>query len=134
MSILILNTFNDNNEYNLDLTAFTGVIYTKAEEDFFQPNVITFNQVPTLTEIKSCLQTNVNRIQELAQKAIQNDDEDAYYDYLPDYIKELLYFIEGLHENKLLNREQVIPYITQLQNMDLDGFSLDMLEEFIGSN
>lgn len=111
------------------------VTYTKSGDEYgFQPNVITFHQVPTLTEIQNCLQTNVNRIQELSQKAIHNGDDDAYYDYIPDYIKELLFFIEGLHENKLLTREQVIPYIKQLPNMDLDGFSLELLEEFIGSN
>lgn len=131
---LTLNTFNDNNEYNLDLTAFTEVTYIKSLDEF-NPNIIIFHQAPTLTEIQNCLQTNVNRIHELANNAIEDGDEDAYYDYIPDYVKELLFFIEGLHENHLLTRkEQIISYITQLQNMDLDGLSLDMLEEFIGSN
>ena len=117
---LTINALNANNEYNLDLTAFAKVTYTKSP-DYGQPNAITFNQVPTLTEIQNCLQTNINRIQEL----IPNANDDAYYDYIPDYISELLYFINGLYKNNLLNQEQAIPYIQQIQNIELNEFTLD---------
>ena len=115
-----INTINANNEHNLVLTAFANATYTKSQ-DPDQPNAITLNQVPTLTEIQHCLQTNINRIQEL----IPNANDDAYYDYIPDYIQELLYFIGGLHKNNLLTQEQAIPYIQQIQNIELDEFTLD---------
>ena len=84
--------------------------------------------------IIASIQVACNCTEEQAQNAIEDGDEDTYYDYIPDYIKELLFFIEGLHENKLLTREHITPYIKQLQNMDLDGLSIDLLEEFMGSN
>lgn len=117
---LTIHTINANNEYNLVLTAFPNATYTTLTQNQ-DHNAITFTQVPTLTEIQSCLQTNINRIQEL----IPNAHDDAYYDYIPDYITELLYFIGGLHKHNLLDQEHAIPFIQQIQNIELDEFTLD---------
>lgn len=115
---LTIHTINANNEYNLILTANANYTTLTQNQDH---NAITFNQIPTLTEIQSCLQTNINRIQEL----IPNATDDAYYDYIPDYITELLYFIGGLHKNNLITEEQAIPFIKQIQNIELNEFTLD---------
>lgn len=115
---LTIHTINANNEYNLILTANANYTTLTQNQDH---NAITFNQIPTLTEIQSCLQTNINRIQEL----IPNATDDAYYNYIPDYISELLYFIGGLHKNNLITEEQAIPFIKQIQNIELDEFTLD---------
>lgn len=117
---LTIFTINANNEYNLVLDAFANANYTTLTQNQ-EHNAITFNQVPTLTEIQHCLRTNINRIQGL----IPNANDDAYYDYIPDYITELLYFIGGLHKHNLLDQEHAIPYIQQIQNIELDEFTLD---------
>lgn len=117
---LTIFTINANNEYNLVLDAFANANYTTLTQNQ-EHNAITFNQVPTLTEIQHCLRTNINRIQGL----IPNANDDAYYDYIPDYITELLYFIGGLHKHNLLTQEHAIPYIQQIQNIELDEFTLD---------
>lgn len=114
---LTIKTQNANNEYNLILTDLTTVIsYKKAGT-----NEIQFTKLPTSGEIQTCLQTNINNIQNL----IPNAGDDAYYDYIPDYITELLYFISGLYNQNAITRTELTPYLTQILNIELEEFQLN---------
>lgn len=112
-----IKTQNANNEYNLILTDLTTVISYKLAET----NEIQFTKLPTLKEIQTCLQTNINHIQNL----IPNAGDDAYYDYIPDYITELLYFIGGLYNQNAITRTELTPYLTQILNIELDEFQIN---------
>ena len=114
---LTIKTQNANNEYNLILTDLTTVISYKTDET----NEIQFTTTPTIQEIKTCLQTNINHIQNL----IPDAGDDDYYDYIPDYITELLYFIGGLYNQNAITRTELAPYLTQILNIELDEFQLN---------
>lgn len=121
---LTIKTQNANNEYNLILTDFTHhPTYIREEiQDYDLPNnQILFTTTPTIQEIKACLQTNINHIQNL----IPNAGDDAYYDYIPDYITELLYFIGGLYNQNAISRTELVPYLTQILNIELDEFQIN---------
>lgn len=121
---LTIKTQNANNEYNLILTDFTHYpTYIREEiQDYDSPNnQILFTTTPTIPEIKACLQTNINHIQNL----IPNAGDDAYYDYIPDYITELLYFIGGLYNQNAISRTELVPYLTLILNIELDEFQLN---------
>lgn len=121
---LTIKTQNPNNEYNLILTNFTSypTYITEEIQDYDQPNnQIQFTTTPTIPEINACLQTNINYIQNL----IPNAGDDAYYDYIPDYITELLYFIGGLYNQNAISRTELVPYLTQILNIELDEFQIN---------
>lgn len=121
---LTIKTQNANNEYNLILTDFTNYPTYILEEiqDYDSPNnQIQFTTTPTIQEIQTCLQTNINHIQNL----IPNAGDDAYYDYIPDYITELLYFIGGLYNQNAISRTELVPYLTQILNIELDEFQIN---------
>ena len=122
---LTIKTENLNNEYNLILTDFTShPIYITEESQFDDSpnNQIIFTTIPTIQEIKTCLQTNINHIQNLIPNATWDD---AYYDYIPDYITELLYFIGGLYNQNAISRTELVPYLTQILNIELDEFQIN---------
>lgn len=121
---LTIKTQNANNEYNLILTDFTSypTYITEEIQDYDSSNnQIIFTTTPTIQEIQTCLQTNINHIQNL----IPNAGDDAYYDYIPDYITELLYFIGGLYNQNAITRTELAPYLTQILNIELDEFQIN---------
>lgn len=122
---LTIKTENLNNEYNLILTDFTShPIYITEESQFDDSpnNQIIFTTIPPIQEIKTCLQTNINHIQNLIPNAT---GDDTYYDYIPDYITELLYFIGGLYNQNAITRTELVPYLTQILNIELDEFQIN---------
>lgn len=125
---LTIKTQNLNNQYNLILTDFTpNPTYIIEDEDIQEydsdspNNQIIFTTIPTIQEIKTCLQTNINHIQTL----IPNAGDDTYYDYIPNYITELLYFIGGLYNQNAISRTELAPYLTQILNIELDEFQIN---------
>ena len=125
---LTIKTQNLNNQYNLILTDFTpNPTYIIEDEDIQEydsdspNNQIIFTTTPTIQEIKTCLQTNINYIQTI----IPNAGDDTYYDYIPNYITELLYFIGGLYNQNAISRTELAPYLTQILNIELDEFQIN---------
>ena len=121
---LTIKTQNANNEYNLILTDFTHYptyILDEIQDYDSHNNQIIFTTTPTIQEIQTCLQTNINHIQNL----IPNAGDDAYYDDIPAYITELLYFMGGLYNQNAISRTELAPYLTQILNIELDEFYLN---------
>lgn len=121
---LTIKTQNATNEYNLILTDFTHYptyILEEIQDYDSHNNQIIFTTTPTIQEIQTCLQTNINYIQNL----IPNAGDDAYYDDIPNYITELLYFIGGLYNQNAISRTELAPYLTQILNIELDEFQIN---------
>ena len=116
---LTIKTYNGINMYNLILTDFNPhPTYIQEESENYDENYpnnqIIFTTTPTIQEIQTCLQTNINYIQSLIPTA----GDDVYYDDIPAYIRELLYFIGGLYNQNVISRTELVPYLTQILNIE----------------